>query len=116
MKSLLDEFIPVEEEAVDIYDEPGSKTMSERIERLKSYCLKNWQQGKKQFSDAASWHFSPELEKVRKDLVKYCKLEERKADLLIKFYSRPYEDYNDEMNKANQELESVTTKIWRDLQ
>ena len=115
-KSLLDEFAPLEREAVDIYDEPGSKTLNERIERLRSHCLNNWQQGIKQFNDAASYHFSSNIENMRKDLVEYCELEERKAGLLIKFYSEPYGDYNSEMNKTNEELESFTTRVWRRLQ
>ncbi|HEV8507284.1 MAG TPA: rhomboid family intramembrane serine protease [Chitinophagaceae bacterium] len=116
MKSLLDDFIPKEEEAVDIYDEPGSKTMNERIERLRSHCLGTWRKAAKQFDDAASYHFSSDLDKIRRDLVKYCKLQERKAELLIKFYSEPYGDYNSEMNRGNEELESFTAKVWRNLQ
>lgn len=111
-KKLLDEFLPLESEAITIYDEPASKTLNERIERVRSHCLATWKKGARQFKDAASWRLSPELENMRKDLVRYCKLEQRKADLLIKFYSEPYEDYSEQMNEADRQIELFIAKVW----
>ena len=115
-EALVDQFVPLEKNAIEIYDEPGGGTLNERVERLKNVSLNNWQKGEDLFNSAKDYSLSDAGHSLREHLIKYCKLQEQKTELLIKFYSDPYGDYNGQINETQNDLDRSVSRVIEQFQ
>lgn len=108
---IVKEFSQLETEALEVYEKSNSLTKEEYIRQLKGITLENWKKGESLARELGSLKLDERAAKLQSELVTYCSLNTKKAELTIKIFSELSQEYNDELNKTEDDIEACLIRI-----
>jgi rhomboid protease GluP len=105
------EFTNLEKEALEVYERSNTLTKEEYIQQLRTITLENWKKGESLFRELGAVQLNERLAAIQAEMVNYCRLNQEKTSLTIRIFSELSQEYNDALNKKEEEIERSVLRV-----